>query len=351
MIGKGCSASVFIATLNKPRSKYAYFPPLMAVKSAKISFSASLQKEKEALNSIAGCANVIRCYGDEITKSVDGEMVYNLLLEYASGGTLAALINNFGGKGLPESDVRRYTRSIVTGLNHIHRRGYVHCDLKPENILLVRCTSNKFRAKVGDLGLAKRAKQSKKRKLNPCWKGTPMYTAPEAVFDISQQPPSDIWSLGCIVLEMLTGISPWECKRGVSAKEFLRWISQGYHSPDIPDEISEEGKQFLKACFCRKVAYRFTAEMLLSLPFVKLLVDDDDDGCEIADSREVFDINAVSTVLFSDDDDDWSSDGWSLTSEDESYYESTECEAMENRPFSLQVQERASATSSLIKAV
>ncbi|KAI7984993.1 Myosin light chain kinase 3 [Camellia lanceoleosa] len=96
-------------------------------------------------------------------------MVYNLLLKS-------------GGCGFPESDVRYYARSILRGLNHIHQCGYVHCDLKPENILLVPNTTGsgtKFKAKIGDFGLRKRAKQIKKRRLDPYWRGTPMYLSPE----------------------------------------------------------------------------------------------------------------------------------------------------------------------------
>ncbi|KAL7162044.1 hypothetical protein ACSBR2_042506 [Camellia fascicularis] len=64
--------------------------------------------------------------GEEVTNGENGEMVYNLLLKYGSGGTLADLIKKSGGCGLPESDVRYYTRSLLRGLNHIHQCGYVH---------------------------------------------------------------------------------------------------------------------------------------------------------------------------------------------------------------------------------
>ncbi|KAK6787534.1 hypothetical protein RDI58_016059 [Solanum bulbocastanum] len=60
--------------------------------------------------------------------------------------------------------------SMLRGLNHIHAIGYVHCDMKPENVLLVPSSSKgsvEFRAKIGDLGLAKRGNQSKKRRLEP----------------------------------------------------------------------------------------------------------------------------------------------------------------------------------------
>ncbi|KAM7475837.1 hypothetical protein LguiB_023080 [Lonicera macranthoides] len=368
MIGKGGSGSVFMATLKNPMSKYACFPSIMAVKSAEVSLSASLQNEREVLYNVIGCPNVIRCFGDETTIGMNEEMIYNLLLEYGSGGTLADLIKKSEGNGLAECDVRQYTRSILRGLNHIHACGYVHCDLKPQNILLVRSynksggVGTEFRAKIADLGLAKRDKQNKKRKIgDPYWNGTPMYMSPEAVVDRVQKPPSDIWALGCIVLEMLTGKSPWEGKQDLSAKEFLRQISEGNELPNIPDEISKEGKSFLKGCFVRKVKCRFTAEMLLSHPFVEGLVDNDDD--EVEESKKVLDISAVHSVVFSDADDelccssfseDWSD--WSFLSEEESFSFCSEEEERENQVVSssaqdevLQVQE-SNVTSSNIRA-
>ena len=106
---------------------------------------------------------MIKCFGEEITLE-NNQMVYNLLFEFASGGTLADVIKASGSKGMLEKDVKRYARSILKGLSNVHKRGYVHCDLKPENVWLVANKNNDgFIAKIGDLGLAKRLKQVKKK--------------------------------------------------------------------------------------------------------------------------------------------------------------------------------------------
>ena len=100
LLGKGAFGSVFLATSKKPKSRFHCFPSTMAVKSAEVSLSASLQKEKEVHNNVQGCPFVIHCFGEEITTQQNGEnMVYNLLLEYASGGTLSDLIKKLGGVG------------------------------------------------------------------------------------------------------------------------------------------------------------------------------------------------------------------------------------------------------------
>ncbi|KAK4485824.1 hypothetical protein RD792_008471 [Penstemon davidsonii] len=277
MIGKGAFGSVYLATLKNPRSKYSYYPSMMAVKSAEVSSSGSIQKEREVLSNLYGCADIIKCFGEETTIGENGLMAFNLLLEYGSGGTLADRIKKSGGRGLPEFEARVYTRSILRGLNHVHGSGYVHCDLKPDNVLLVSnsgrsCSITEFRAKIGDFGLAKRAEQSKKRRLEAYWRGTPMYLSPEAVIDKVQEPPCDVWALGCIVLEMLTGKSPWN---GEKSDEILEKIGVGRELPHIPGEVSNEARGFLKGCLVRNSSFRFTAEMLLHHPFVEGLEDDD----------------------------------------------------------------------------
>ncbi|KAK4395429.1 Mitogen-activated protein kinase kinase kinase [Sesamum angolense] len=324
MIGKGGFGCVYLATLRNPRSKYSCLPPVMAVKSAEVSVSGSIQKEREVLSNLKGCCNIIRCFGEETTVGDNGVMVYNLLLEYGSGGTLADRIKKSGGDGLPEFEVRVYAKSILRGLNYIHGNGYVHCDLKPDNILLVRNAgregSGEFRAKIGDFGLAKRAKQSKKRKLEAYWRGTPMYLSPEAVIDNVQDAPCDVWALGCIVLEMLTGKPPWDGKKELKAEELLSKIGAGRELPKIPSGISKEARDFLKGCFVRKSMYRLTSEMLLNHPFVEGL----DDGDAVAEIEDVQDLNKIESVAsVSDSDDELSCglfpDEWGDASEDDSF--------------------------------
>ncbi|XP_015068181.1 mitogen-activated protein kinase kinase kinase 17-like [Solanum pennellii] len=300
MVGKGSFGCVYLATLKNPKLNYSYFPPVMAVKSAEVSVSGSIQKEKEVLNNIKGCPYIIRCYGDETTTGQNGAMVYNLLLEYGSGGTLAERINK---SGLSEFEVRNHTRSMLRGLLCIHTNGYVHCDMKPENVLLVPNSSKgstEFKVKIGDLGLAKRENQSKKRRLEPYWRGTPMYLSPEAVADNVQDCPADIWALGCIVLEMLTGKPPWDRDDDMDAEDVLKKIGGGKELPKIPGNLSKDAKDFLKGCFVRNPRYRWTAEMLLNHAFVDGLVEDE--GVE--PPLEVEDIDIVDSILLVTESDD-----------------------------------------------
>ncbi|KZV57910.1 mitogen-activated protein kinase kinase kinase YODA-like [Dorcoceras hygrometricum] len=322
-IGKGGFGRVYMATLKNPRSKHSYFPPVMAVKSAEVSVSGSIQKEREVLSNVKGSPNIIKCFGDETTMGENGMMVYNLLLEYGSGGTLAQRIKKSGSGGLPESEARVYTRSILRGLKHIHDIGYVHCDLKPDNILLLpslgREGSTAFRAKIGDFGLAKRVKQSRKRKLGPYWRGTPMYLSPEAVMHNVQEATSDIWALGCIVLEMLTGKAPWHEEKELKAEDILAKIGTRHEVPKILNDISKDAMDFLQGCFVRKYRSRMTAEMLLNHPFVGELEVNE----AIEEVEEAEGLHEIETILVVSESDyelslGSSSDEWGYISDQDS---------------------------------
>ncbi|KAG7953632.1 hypothetical protein I3843_12G119000 [Carya illinoinensis] len=127
-VGHGSFATVNLAI---PRNGSTHASPLMVVKSSESSCSVSLKSEKQVLDQLSTCPQVIRCLGED--RSVEnGEELYNLFLEGASHGSLADQLKNRGGS-LPESDVRRYVKSVIKGLRDVHARGFVHCDIKLQN--------------------------------------------------------------------------------------------------------------------------------------------------------------------------------------------------------------------------
>ncbi|XP_028051292.1 mitogen-activated protein kinase kinase kinase 18-like [Camellia sinensis] len=276
IIGKSSSGPVYLATLKKPKWRLTHLPVLMAVKSAEVSDSALLQRESLVLRNFHACPYIYRCFGEEVFTSDRNQMVYNLLLEYGSGGTLADVIKKTGGNGLPESDVRRYTRYILEGLDCVHSAGYVHRALKPENIIIVpiiTSTGTEYIAKIGDLGLAKKSKQARKILTMPYkLRGSLQYSSPETMVDkgLQQEPPSDVWALGLIVFEMLTGKSVWDGKQDSEVEDILSEIGKGHGVLKLPGktEVSEEAMDFLKGCLAGKAMDRLTAHMLLDLPFV-----------------------------------------------------------------------------------
>lgn len=269
-IGNGSSATVYKAI---PRNDVAsqLLPPLLAVKSTEACFCDSLKNEKQILDSIGTCRHIIRCFGDQETLENNGQKFYNLLFEFASEGDLADQVINHGG-GLPEPDIKRYTRAILKGLSVVHAKGFVHCDIKPENILVF----DNGVAKIADFGLAKETGQPiKMDKTLPCCglRGTPLFMAPESVKANEYEQPCDIWALGCVVVEMLTGKPAWNHKPDTSIFELLKRIVGEEEFPAIPEELSDEGKDFLSKCFVKDPRKRWTAEMLLNHAFIADHVD------------------------------------------------------------------------------
>ena len=162
----------------------------------------------------------------------------------------------------------------------MHRSQYVHCDLKPANILLLpknnTTKDRQFIAKIADLGLARR---TSKTKASYCLGGTFSYMAPETLIDGVQESASDIWALGCVVLEMLTGNRAWAAtaKVGIVKEMTENFIGM----PKIPEGLSPEATGFLKNCLVRKPEFRFTAEMLMNVPFVAAGEDHEQDSTTV----------------------------------------------------------------------
>ncbi|KAK1422034.1 hypothetical protein QVD17_24876 [Tagetes erecta] len=256
-IGHGSFATVSLAKSTNRSSNY---PSLIAVKSCAVSHSESLINERMVLDELKDCPEIISCFGDSITVE-NGVKLYNVALEYASGGALSEKLKKSGGFRLSENEIRRYTKSILNGLEFVHGNGFVHCDIKPQNVLLF----SDGVVKIADFGLAKKSTESRNLTSKYEIRGTPMYMAPETVIRGEQESASDIWALGCLVTEMITGDSIWNC---TDLSALLMRIGVGTEIPEIPKKLSDAGKDFLEKCFLKDPKTRWTAEMLLRHPFV-----------------------------------------------------------------------------------
>ncbi|XP_038693694.1 mitogen-activated protein kinase kinase kinase 2-like [Tripterygium wilfordii] len=186
--------------------------------------------------------------------------------------------------------------------------------MKPDNILLVPSNRNcdsvpKFVAKIADFGLAKRGRKSKRTRYDRYLRGTAMYMAPEVVLDHVQEAPADIWALGCLVLEMLTGKSPWDSEFDFAMKGLFRRIGDSGALPQIPAWISDDAREFLNRCFVRNPMFRFTTEMLMDLPFVSGVVEEEDEDDyhddEVAENSDL--------LLWSEDPEEWRSSAEKFT--------------------------------------
>ncbi|XP_024527893.1 mitogen-activated protein kinase kinase kinase 17 [Selaginella moellendorffii] len=264
LIGAGAFGSVNLAVDNETGD-------LFAVKSTECSGGRSsdgallaLENELSILQSLQSSPRIVKCLGSAWSSSAEsGQPVRSVFLEYMPGGSIADLMAKLGGK-LHESLARIYTRGILEGLEFLHRRGIVHCDIKGKNVL-VGATG----VKLADFGAAKRlsgAAHYQHHQQSPMIKGTPLWMAPEVVRQEEQGTASDIWSLGCTVLEMITGRAPWgDVKHTFSA---LYRIGCSEELPELPWWLSEQGKDFVMNCLRRDPRERWTSAQLLQHPFV-----------------------------------------------------------------------------------
>uniref|UniRef100_A0A8C4HI76 Mitogen-activated protein kinase kinase kinase 4 n=1 Tax=Dicentrarchus labrax TaxID=13489 RepID=A0A8C4HI76_DICLA len=195
--------------------------------------------------------NLVRYFGVELHR----EEMY-IFMEYCDEGTLEEVSR----LGLQEHVIRLYSKQITTAINVLHEHGIVHRDIK---------------GKCHMLSLVK--KTNKKNSL-PTVNSVLFfysYMAPEVITRAKGEGhgrAADIWSLGCVLIEMVTGKRPWhEYEHNF---QIMYKVGMG-HKPPIPEKLSTEGKDFLGHCLESEPKRRWTASMLLDHPFVKVCTDEE----------------------------------------------------------------------------
>jgi TonB family protein len=128
-----------------------------------------------------------------------------LVMQHVPGCTLKHLIREQGP--LPFARVERVLGEVAAALEHAHRHGVIHRDIKPENIYL---HAESGRALLADFGIAKPLDGENSLTLNGTVIGTPAYMSPEQVDGREVDGRSDLYSLGLVGYEMITGRRPWE---------------------------------------------------------------------------------------------------------------------------------------------
>jgi serine/threonine protein kinase len=138
----------------------------------------------------------------------EADKIVYLVMEYVDGRSLSSILTD------GPLDPRRaidIARQIADGLSAAHDLGIVHRDLKPDNVIVSSARSGKETPKVVDFGIAKALSDSPQDALTRSGLviGTPEYMSPEQLLGDPVDPRADIYSLGCILYQMLTGEQPF----------------------------------------------------------------------------------------------------------------------------------------------
>ncbi|VUC23681.1 unnamed protein product [Clonostachys rosea] len=188
------------------------------------------------------------------------ETSISIFLEYISGGSIGSCLRKHGK--FEESLVSSLTRQALAGLAYLHREGILHRDLKADNILLDLDGT----CKISDFGISKKTDNIYGNDKTNSMQGSVFWMAPEVIRSQGEgySAKVDIWSLGCVVLEMFAGRRPWANEEAVGA---IYKIANG-ETPPIPEEIQETigplAVAFMMDCFQVNPSERPTADKMLS---------------------------------------------------------------------------------------
>jgi len=130
-----------------------------------------------------------------------------IVMEYVPGKMLKEMITALGR--IPPDDAIPLMVQACAGIGYAHRAGLVHCDVKPHNMLV----TPDMRLKVGDFGIARALASIHPDEHSEVVWGSPLYFSPEQAAGIAPTPASDVYSLGVVLYEMLTGKTPFIATR------------------------------------------------------------------------------------------------------------------------------------------
>ncbi|XP_077248433.1 MAP3K epsilon protein kinase 1-like isoform X3 [Tasmannia lanceolata] len=198
--------------------------------------------------------NIVKYLGSLKTKTH-----LHIILEYVENGSLANIIkpNKFGP--FPESLVAVYIAQVLEGLVYLHEQGVIHRDIKGANIL----TTKEGLVKLADFGVATKLTEADLNTHSVV--GTPYWMAPEVIEMSGVCAASDIWSVGCTVIELLTCVPPYYDLQPMPA--LFRIVQD--EQPPIPDNLSPDITDFLRQCFKKDAMQRPDAKTLLLHPWIQ----------------------------------------------------------------------------------
>ena len=159
-----------------------------------------------------------------------------LVMEFVDGPTLAALI---GDEPLPEPQARLIGHQIADALSYVHAHQMVHRDVKPANVLVGRDNFGRVRARLSDFGIVRLLGSERLTEVD-FTVGTASYLAPEQARGSDVGPPADVYSLGLVLLESLTG------EPAFTGSAIDMMAARLHSTPEVPDDLPAPWPRLLR---------------------------------------------------------------------------------------------------------
>ena len=230
----------------------------------------SLIRERRAIERLQYSDHVVKIHDIVLPQNIEHN---GLPLKYYKNGELFSFMATRGA--LNERLAKGLFKQCLLALDSIHSNGVVHRDIKPENIFV----DENFDLYFGDFGFAELDSEDNWIVGSQMVKGTTDYAAPEVlrlcIFGSYDGTKADLWSLGCILFQMLSGLSPFGERGAIDSdwhfKQIMRnsmtkfWAA---HERFAPSAFSEGAKSFLESIFVADSALRSSAADLLLHPWL-----------------------------------------------------------------------------------
>ncbi|KAG2350273.1 kinase-like protein [Suillus weaverae] len=229
--------------------------------SRQMEFTQALRTEIETLKDLEH-PHIVQYLGSEETMTF-----LSIFLEYVPGGSVGSCLRDHGK--FDEEVTKSFTGQILEGLEYLHSKNIIHRDLKADNILVEKTGI----CKISDFGISKRT-DDLNGMASTAMQGTIFWMAPEVIHPQKKGYNSkiDIWSVGCVVLEMWAGKRPWSDYEAITV---MFEVYQNKQSPPIPSDVvlSDLAEDFKDRCFVMQVfdpEERASAAELQRHPYLEL---------------------------------------------------------------------------------
>jgi tRNA A-37 threonylcarbamoyl transferase component Bud32 len=246
-IGRGGMATIFKAVDEQMMDRLVAVKVLREVYSNDPKFVTRFQREARAASALQH-PNIVQVF--DYGQSADS---YYIVMEYIDGMDLRRFLKRRGGT-LPIERAVEIARLVSLGLGAAHRRGIVHRDVKPQNIMV----NDDGLVKLTDFGIASMYKDADAERLTTTGMtlGTVQYYAPEQAQGEMVRPAADVYALGIVMYEMLTGQTPFDGDTPVAVA--MKHIQEEPEPPSaLNPQISPTLERIILKCLSKDPAARY----------------------------------------------------------------------------------------------